>query len=56
MRDDTPWYSALWRVANTCHFIEDKTGTQFYVSVRTPLACTIRHAYTVCSLQGGVAV
>uniref|UniRef100_A0A7S2HZP2 Fatty acid desaturase domain-containing protein n=1 Tax=Helicotheca tamesis TaxID=374047 RepID=A0A7S2HZP2_9STRA len=30
--DPTPWYKAMWRVANTCHFVDDTKGIQYYRS------------------------
>jgi len=30
--DATPWPLAAWRVAKTCHFVEDVKGTQYYKS------------------------
>jgi len=30
--DPTPWYKAMWRIANTCHYIEDIKGVQYYKS------------------------
>lgn len=31
--DPTPWYKALWRVAKTCHYVEDVKGIQYYKSL-----------------------
>jgi omega-6 fatty acid desaturase (delta-12 desaturase) len=31
--DPTPWYVAMWRVAKTCHYIEDLDGIQYYKSL-----------------------
>jgi len=30
--DPTPWYSAMWRVAKTCHYVEETTGIQYFKS------------------------
>merc|ERR1711935_1133541 len=30
--DPTPWYKAMWRIAKTCHFVNDTTGIQYYKS------------------------
>lgn len=30
--DPTPFYKAMWRVANTCHYVDDVTGIQYYKS------------------------
>lgn len=27
--DPTPWYKALWKVANTCHYVESTEGVQY---------------------------
>ncbi|GMI41757.1 hypothetical protein TrCOL_g9116 [Triparma columacea] len=27
--DPTPWYKALWKVANTCHYVEGTEGVQY---------------------------
>merc|ERR1712032_35961 len=31
--DPTPWYKAMWRVAMTCHYIDDVDGTQYQKSL-----------------------
>mmetsp|Transcript_50418 Transcript_50418/g.74775 ORF Transcript_50418/g.74775 Transcript_50418/m.74775 type:complete len:429 (-) Transcript_50418:271-1557(-) len=31
--DPTPWYKACWRVAHTCHYVEDTKGIQYYKSL-----------------------
>jgi len=31
--DPTPWYKAMWRVAKTCHYIEDLNGIQYQKSL-----------------------
>mmetsp|Transcript_24049 Transcript_24049/g.42115 ORF Transcript_24049/g.42115 Transcript_24049/m.42115 type:complete len:290 (+) Transcript_24049:532-1401(+) len=31
--DPTPWYSAMWKLARTCHYIEDLNGIQYYKSL-----------------------
>lgn len=31
--DPTPWYLALWRVAKTCHYVDDTKGIQYYKSL-----------------------
>jgi omega-6 fatty acid desaturase (delta-12 desaturase) len=30
--DPTPWYIACWKVAKTCHYVEDYNGIQFFKS------------------------
>jgi len=30
--DPTPWYKAMWRIAMTCHYVDDITGIQYYRS------------------------
>ena len=30
--DPTPWYKAMWRIALTCHYVEEDTGIQYYKS------------------------
>merc|ERR1712232_244252 len=30
--DPTPWWKAMWRIANTCHFVDDVEGIQYYRS------------------------
>jgi omega-6 fatty acid desaturase (delta-12 desaturase) len=30
--DPMPWYQAMWKVANTCHYVDDIKGIQFYKS------------------------
>jgi fatty acid desaturase len=30
--DPTPWYMAMWRIAGTCHFVDDITGIQYMKS------------------------
>lgn len=30
--DPTPWYMAMWRIANTCHFVDGIEGIQYYKS------------------------
>lgn len=30
--DPTPWYKAMWRIAKTCHFVDDYNGIQYYRS------------------------
>jgi len=30
--DPTPWWKAMWRIANECHFVEDVDGIQYYRS------------------------
>jgi omega-6 fatty acid desaturase (delta-12 desaturase) len=30
--DPTPWYKAMWRIANTCHYVDDIKGIQYYKS------------------------
>jgi len=36
--DPTPWYVAMWRVAMTCHYIDDVEGIQYQQSDRRPLS------------------
>lgn len=31
--DPTPWWKAMWRVAHTCHYVEDYRGIQYYKSL-----------------------
>jgi omega-6 fatty acid desaturase (delta-12 desaturase) len=31
--DPTPWYVAMWRVAKTCHYVQEETGIQYYKSM-----------------------
>ena len=31
--DPTPWYQAMWRVAHTCHYVDDTTGIQYLKSL-----------------------
>jgi omega-6 fatty acid desaturase (delta-12 desaturase) len=31
--DHTPWYLAMWRIARTCHYIDDVEGIQYYRSL-----------------------
>jgi omega-6 fatty acid desaturase (delta-12 desaturase) len=30
--DPTPWYIAMWRIAKTCHYVDDTTGIQYFKS------------------------
>jgi fatty acid desaturase len=30
--DPAPWYKAMWRIAKTCHYVEDYNGIQYYKS------------------------
>lgn len=30
--DPTPWYIACWKIARTCHFVEDYKGIQYFKS------------------------
>eukprot|EP00529_Nitzschia_sp_RCC80_P042670 CAMPEP_0113484984 /NCGR_PEP_ID=MMETSP0014_2-20120614/24248_1 /TAXON_ID=2857 /ORGANISM="Nitzschia sp." /LENGTH=419 /DNA_ID=CAMNT_0000378613 /DNA_START=122 /DNA_END=1378 /DNA_ORIENTATION=+ /assembly_acc=CAM_ASM_000159 len=30
--DPTPWWQAMWKVAHTCHYVEEDTGIQYYKS------------------------
>jgi fatty acid desaturase len=30
--DPAPWYQAMWRIAKTCHYVEDYNGIQYYKS------------------------
>lgn len=27
-----PWYQEMWRIAHTCHYVEDTKGIQYYKS------------------------
>jgi len=31
--DPSPWYLAMWRIAKTCHYIDDLDGIQYYKSL-----------------------
>jgi omega-6 fatty acid desaturase (delta-12 desaturase) len=31
--DPTPWYKALWKIANTCHYVDDIKGVQYFKSL-----------------------
>merc|ERR1712157_696324 len=31
--DPTPWYKAMWRIAKTCHYVEDLNGIQYFKSL-----------------------
>lgn len=31
--DPTPWWSAMWRIAKTCHYVEGTEGIQYYKSL-----------------------
>lgn len=31
--DPTPWYKAMWRIAKTCHYVDDINGIQYYKSL-----------------------
>jgi omega-6 fatty acid desaturase (delta-12 desaturase) len=31
--DPTPWYKAMWRIAKTCHYVDDIKGIQYYKSL-----------------------
>jgi omega-6 fatty acid desaturase (delta-12 desaturase) len=31
--DPTPWYLAAWKIAKTCHYVEDTKGIQYYKSL-----------------------
>jgi fatty acid desaturase len=30
--DPQPWYKAMWRIAKTCHYVDDVKGVQYYKS------------------------
>ncbi len=30
--DPTPWYKAMWRIAHTCHYVDDFNGIQYFKS------------------------
>lgn len=32
--DPTPWYVAMWRIASTCHYVDDIKGIQYYKSLQ----------------------
>jgi omega-6 fatty acid desaturase (delta-12 desaturase) len=43
--DPTPWYRAMWKIAHTCHYVEDDTGIQFYKSLEdVPLSKDLKKA------------
>lgn len=31
--DPTPWYKATWRIAKTCHYVQEDSGIQYYKSL-----------------------
>jgi len=31
--DPTPWWKAMWKIAHTCHYVDDSTGIQYYKSL-----------------------
>jgi omega-6 fatty acid desaturase / acyl-lipid omega-6 desaturase (Delta-12 desaturase) len=31
--DPTPWVVAMWRIARTCHYVQDDTGIQYFKSL-----------------------
>jgi len=31
--DPTPWWRAMWKIAKTCHYVEDTKGIQYYKSL-----------------------
>jgi omega-6 fatty acid desaturase (delta-12 desaturase) len=31
--DPTPWYKAMWKIANTCHYVDGIEGIQYYKSI-----------------------
>lgn len=31
--DPTPWYKAMWKIAKTCHYVEDDKGIQYFKSL-----------------------
>lgn len=41
--DPTPWYKAMWRIAKTCHYVDDYTGIQYYKSFEdVPLSSELK--------------
>lgn len=41
--DPTPWWQAMWKIARTCHYVEDSTGIQYYKSLENvPLTKDIK--------------
>jgi len=43
--DPTPWYIACWKVAKTCHYVEDYNGIQFFKSFEdVPLTKDLKKA------------
>jgi len=43
--DPTPWYMACWKVARTCHYVEDYNGIQFFKSMEDiPLTKEVKQA------------
>ena len=31
--DPTPWWKAMWKIAKTCHYVQEDTGIQYYKSL-----------------------
>eukprot|EP00934_Nitzschia_sp_Nitz4_P001228 Nitzschia sp. Nitz4//scaffold120_size68122//45775//47064//NITZ4_006051-RA/size68122-processed-gene-0.50-mRNA-1//-1//CDS//3329534299//1228//frame0 len=31
--DPTPWWQAMWRIAHTCHYVDESSGIQYYKSL-----------------------
>lgn len=31
--DPTPWYQAMWKIAQTCHYVEEDQGIQYFKSL-----------------------
>ena len=43
--DPTPWYLACWKIAKTCHYVEDFKGIQYYKSFEdVPLTKDLKKA------------
>jgi fatty acid desaturase len=43
--DPTPWYVACWKIAKTCHYVEDFNGIQYYKSLEDiPLSKNLKKA------------
>jgi len=43
--DPMPWYKAMWKIARTCHYVEDTNGVQYYRSFEDiPLTKDLKEA------------
>jgi len=41
--DPTPWYKVMWRIAKTCHYVQDVDGIQYYKSMEdVPLSNDVK--------------